>query len=383
MAILRRHINLQSTALQLYSFTIYNLQLYHYLNYQIIFLLIYKMQAQFQQAAFSELQKANESDYVNARYAPVGNQALGTPFPLFRQSGAYFTDWTPAGQTSSNTRLQMNLPTNNTLFRNTQQSDAVNLANKQNTSFVFRTQTLANNGDPIACRNNADCSAWHGTTCNSQYMSWPDAKGNQGNFCSLTKYPEIESGHYMRKNTTQGGIGKACTTDNECGSGYKCNNLTDMFGKNVQQTGYCAQSYSCPDGNHFLGYPYNSGIPIVPPPYQNNGGRGYSSEDECKIHKLAQQDCKQDMSDNWFATYPGYCPVLTNLRGGNHPAGMLPSSDIMAQDKGIVVPAYATNASSSTGKPLPGFSAWNINSNPVAAMQMGDPLAYELAINPK
>jgi hypothetical protein len=38
--------------------------------------------------------------------------------------------------------------------------------------------------------------------------------------------------------------------------------------------------YQCPDGAHYLGYPYNSGIPIVPPPGQNNEGRGYSNEED-------------------------------------------------------------------------------------------------------
>jgi hypothetical protein len=156
-----------------------------------------------------------------------------------------------------------------------------------------------------------------------------------------------------------------------------------MFGKNVQQTGYCAQTYQCPDGPHFLGYPYNSGIPIVPPSEQNNGGRGYSSEQECKQNKLAQQDCVQDSSGNYFATYPGYCPVVTNLRSNNNPVGMLPSTSMASQDKGIIMPAYATNASSAIGKPLNSFTSWNINASPLNSQQMSDPLSYELSINPR
>lgn len=341
------------------------------------------MQAQFQQAAFSELEQANQNDYVNARYAPTGNQTIGMPFPLFRQPASYFTEWTPAGQASSNLKRRMNLPTNNTLFRNTQQADGVSLANKQNKAFVFRTQTLANNGDPIACRNNTDCASWPETTCNGQFMSWPDAKGNQGNFCSITKYPELESGTYYRKTTVEGGIGKACTNDNECATGYSCNNVTDMFGKNVQQTGYCSQVYQCPDGPHFLGYPYNSGIPIVPPAGQNNQGRGYNTKEQCSHNKLAQQDCKQDLSGNWFATYPGYCPVVSNLRSGDHPAGMLPSSSMSSQNSGIVMPGFATSGGSAIGKPLSAFTSWNINASPVNSQQMSDPLSYELAINPR
>jgi hypothetical protein len=341
------------------------------------------MQAQFQAAAFRDIEKANQDDYVNARYAPVGNQTVGDPFPLFRMGGYAFMDWTPAGQAPSNLKRQMNLPTDNTLFRNTQQADGVSLQNKQNSAWLYRTQTLSNNGDPIACRNNTDCSSWAGTSCNPQFMSWPDAKGNQGNYCSITKYPEMEGGMYQRKDTTQGGIGKGCSSDNDCGSGYSCNQTTDMFGKNVQQTGYCSQVYQCPDGPHFLGYPYNSGIPIIPPSGQNNKGAGYSSEDECRSNKLAQQDCKQDVQGKWFATYPGYCPVVTNLRSSNQPAGMLPSSSMASQDSGIKIPSYATNMGSAMGKPLAAFTSWNINSSPTNIQQMSDPMSYELSINPR
>jgi hypothetical protein len=340
-------------------------------------------QSAFAAAAFRDVNQANQNDYVNARYAPTGNQSVGMPFPLFRQSADYLTDWTPAGQTSSNLKRQANLPTDNTLFRNTLQADGVSIANKQNNAWLYRSQTLTNNGDPIACRNNTDCSSWPGTTCNSQFMSWPDAKGNQGNFCSMTKYPEMAGGVYTRKNTNQGGIGKACSTDNDCGSGYSCNNITDMFGKNVQQTGYCSQVYQCPDGAHYLGYPYNSGIPIIPPSGQNNDGRGYSSEEECRHNKMAQQDCKQNSVGNWFATYPGYCSVVTNLRSNDHPQGMLPSSSMATQDNGITIPSYATMAGSAIGKPLQAFTSWNINSSPINTQQMSDPMSYELSINPR
>lgn len=341
------------------------------------------MQAQFEAAAFRDVSQANQNDYVNARYAPIGNETVGMPFPLFRQPAFYFTDFTPAGQTPALLNLQMNLPTDNTLARNTQQAAGVSLASKQNNAMVFRTQTLSNNGAPIACRNNTDCSSWPGTTCNGQYMSWPDAKGNQGNFCSVTKYPELDGGIYHRKNTNQGGIGKGCTTNNDCGSGYSCNNLTDMFGKNVQQTGYCSQVYNCSDGAHFLGYPYNSGIPIVPPSGQNNNGSGYSTEDECRHNKLAQQDCKQDSTGHWFATYPGYCPVPTNLRSNNQPSGMLASTSMVSQNSGITMPTYATSSGSAIGKPLAAFTSWNINSSPLNAQQMSDPMSYELSINPR
>lgn len=341
------------------------------------------MQAQFHAAAFQELNQANQNDYVNARYAPIGNETVGQPFPLFKQYAGYFTDWTPAGQTSSNLKRQTNLPTDNTLFRNTIQSDGVSLANKQNNAWLYRTQTLANNGDPIACRNNTDCASWPGSSCNSQYMSWPDAKGNQGNFCSMTTYPELAGGSYHRKLANQGGIGRACTTDSDCGSGYNCNNTTDMFGKNVQQTGYCTKMYQCPDGVHYLGQPYGAGIPVVPPSEQNNHGQGYPNEEVCKHNKFAQQDCKQDALGNWFAVYPGYCPVVTNLRSNSQPDGMLPSTSLAAKDKGITIKPYATNAGSSIGQPLHEFTAWNINANPNILQEMSEPAAYELSINPR
>jgi hypothetical protein len=211
-------------------------------------------------------------------------------------------------------------------------------------------------------------------------MSWTDAKGNQGNYCSITKYPELDGGVYTRKTTLEGGIGKSCNTDNDCAVGYFCNNETDMFGKNVQQTGYCSQVYNCPDGSHHLGYPYNSGVPIVPPPGQNKGGMGYSSNSECSSNKLALQDCKQDKNGKWFATYPGYCPVVSNLRSGNSPSGMLPSSSLSAQNAGIKIPAYATNKSSSSGGSAAAAFVSNINSK---GNGMTEALKYEMSINPR
>ncbi len=189
---------------------------------------------------------------------------------------------------------------------------------------------------------------------------------------------------YSRKNTNEGGIGKGCSSDNDCGSGYFCNNETDMFGKNIQQTGYCSQIYNCQDGKHYMGYPYNSGIPLVPPKSQNNNGQGYNTEEECSSNKLAQQDCKRDSSGKFFAVYPGYCPVPTNVRQGSQPAGALPSTSQSALDGGIKLPGYATNEGSSITKPLRAFSAWNINADASHSTNgMAGPLAYELSINPR
>jgi len=342
------------------------------------------MQAQFEAAAFRETSHANQSDYTNARYARTGDQEVGTPFPLYKQPAYYMTDWTPAGQTPSNLKRQMNLPTDNTLFRNTMEGTGVSLANKENTAWLYRSQTLANNGSTIACRNNTDCSSYPGTTCNGQFSGWNDSKGSQGNYCSITKYPELAGGVYQRKNTSEGGIGRGCTTDSDCGSGYSCNNTTDMFGKNNQGTGYCSQVYQCPDGPHFSGYPYNSGIPITPPSSQNNGGQGYATKEECMNNIVGLQDCKQDSSGNFFAVYQEFCPVVTNLRSNSNPQGMLPSTSMAAQDSGIIVPQYATNMRSAMGQStVNAFSGWNINATPHLKQEMNSPLQYELSINPR
>jgi hypothetical protein len=341
-------------------------------------------QGMFEAAAYKEMSRANQDDYINARFAPIGNQTVGDPFPLFRQGAYMFTDYTPAGQSQANIVRQMNLPTNNTLARNTQIDAGVKLQNIENNAFVFRTQTLTNNGDAIACRNNTDCASWPGTTCNPQFSSWPDSKGNQGNYCSKTLYPELENGTYTRKSTNEGGIGKGCSTDNDCGSGYFCNNEVDMFGKNIQQTGYCSQLYNCPDGEHYMGYPFNSGIPLVPPKTQNNNGRGYDNLEECEAYKLAQQDCRQDSMGKYFAVYPGYCPVPTNVRKDSQPAGALPSTSQATLESGIKLPGFATNKGSSITKPLNAFAAWNINADAShSSSGMAGPLDWEISINPR
>jgi len=338
----------------------------------------------FEAAAYQDFKEIDESgDYTNARFARTGDQEVGDPFPLYKQPAYYFTAYGSAGEASSNLRRQMNLPTNNTLFRNAQQELGVDLQNKQNNAWVFRTQTLANNGDIIACRNNTDCASWPGTTCNAQYSGWDSSFGNQGNYCATTLYPELKDGKYFRKSINDRGIGQGCNKDTDCAEGYFCNNETDVFGKNRQQTGYCAQTYTCPDGsNHFLGYPYNSGIPITPPPGQNNNGRGYRSVQECTTDKLAQQDCVRDDSGNWFATYPGYCPVATNLRSNNNPQGALATSSARTVDKGIVIPSFVNSKSSSIGSALGTLPAWSLNSEINTMHQMSSPLEYELSINP-
>jgi hypothetical protein len=346
---------------------------------KIIFLIIKIMQqGQFRAAALEEITKTN-STYTNARYAPLGDQSVGQPFPLYKQPAAYFTRWTPAGQAESNRKRQMNLPTNNNAFRQGMIDLGVGIANQDNIAWMNRTQTLSNNGDPLSCVNDTDCEPWQGTTCNPQHQSWNDAKGNQGNYCSTTIYPELAGGSYFRKDANQGGIGKECRTSGDCGQGYSCNQQTDFTGKNIQQTGFCSQVYNCPDGSkQYMGYPYNSSWPVPPPKDQNNNGQGYSSKEVCLHNIRPQQNCVNS-NGKWFAVYPGYCPVPTNLRKDDNPVGSLYTSSVQ---QSISIPAYASNAASTVIQPVGAFAAWNINSSSSQLHEMNQPLEYSLSINP-
>lgn len=315
----------------------------------------------------SALQQENQSInnyYTNSRYAPTGDQQVGLPFPMYKQYGGLMTDWRPAGSRASTLMKEANLPTNTNFFRQAMTQNAIGLGNTNNVAWVSQTQSLQNVGNPLLCNNNADCSAYPGTTCNKNYESWPDAKGNQsGAFCSQTVYPELQDGVYHRKDISQGGIGRACQSDSDCGSGYSCNNNTDFVGKNIQQTGFCAQKYQCPDGStHYLGYPYNSGIPQPPPREQNRKGQGYSSKEECQRFANAQQDCVASQSGSWYATYPGYCPVPANMRQGG-PKGPIPMSSPSEVSQGFSIPAYATNNSSNWGSKTAGFESWKLTGN--------------------
>ena len=321
--------------------------------------------ANFAAATKNEINNMNNV-YTNARYAPTGAQHVGIPFPAYKQSaGQTFTDWRPAGSGASTIMKEFNLPTNTNFFRQAFIDDAVGIGNNQLSAWVNRSQTLATQGETMACNNNDDCSPWPGTTCNSNYEPWPDAKGNQsGSYCAVTLYPEMENGQYFRKLINEGGIGKACTTDGDCGQGYACNNETDFNGKNVQQTGYCAQTYQCPDGSsHYLGYPYNSGIPQPPPNNQNNDGQGYRSEGLCLQNALGQQNCVQGVNGSWYAIYPGYCPVPPNLRVDG-PKGRVSTSSPNDIRTGFHIPAYATTNASNFGsnQSTKAFTAWNIPS---------------------
>lgn len=336
-------------------------------------------QGQFRLAAMNEMDKIDNS-YTNARYASLGNQTVGQPFMLYKQPASYFTMWTPAGQAESNMKKEMNLPTDNNSFRQGMIRDGVGIANRQNIAWLNRTQTLSNNGPTTGCVNDADCAAWPGTKCNQNYQSWNSAKGNQGNFCSHVVYPELSGGVYQRKLQNEGGIGKQCKTDQDCGAGYSCNNSTDIYGKNIQQTGYCSQTYDCPDGTtHYMGYPYASSMPLPPSPSQNNNGQGYASKASCVSNLRGQQDCVQNSDGKWYAVYPGFCPLPALMRKDMNPQGAL---IINKNQSNIRIPSYATNSASNvtTAKTMSALNSWNMNST--LSSSENEPLQYLTKINP-
>ena len=346
--------------------------------------------ANFAAAASQELHKANaDYNYTNARYAPTGTNQVGVPFPAFKQSaGQTFTDWRPAGSAASTTMKRFNLPTNTNFFRQAYGNDAIGVGNQNLNAWVYRSQTLGNHGDVLSCNVDQDCSAWPGTTCNKNYESWPSAKGNQsGTYCSYTVYPELNNGHYSRKLANEGGIGKSCTTDKDCGQGYSCNNETDFIGRNLQQTGYCAMKYQCPDGSsHFLGTPYNSGIPQPPPSTQNNNGQGYNTEEECHNNSRAQQNCKQGANGKFYAVFPGYCPVPSDLRQNNNPSANVFSSSPREVKQGFRIPTYATSLASDYGTTpeVQAFSATNMShgSHINESASMNQPFQYASSLDP-
>jgi hypothetical protein len=345
--------------------------------------------ANFMASANKELQSFNNT-YTNSRYAPTGNQTVGKPFPNYKDFGGRLTDWKSSGLRESTWKKQFNLPTNDNFFRTAVISDATNLGNDETDAWVARTQTLANVGSTKGCVNNSDCEAWSGTTCNGQHENWSDAHGNQsGGYCATTIYPELGpnvgpggGGKYNRKLTNQGGIGRACVTDTECGQGYSCNNNYNFNGSNIQQAGYCAQTFKCPDGKqHFLGTPWNSGIPRPPPVDQNMNGQGYGSKESCNNYAMPQQDCVKSENNKWFAVYPGYCGVPSSLREGDKPNANVRTASVSTQNKGFRIPAYATNKASSTGTRVHAFTTWD-NSHSETKDGSTEALQYSMSINP-
>lgn len=334
----------------------------------------------FAAAAFKSL---NSSESSGGGYA--SRDAEGKPFPLYKQPAYYFTDYTPSSLRESAYNLQRNVPTNAVMANNAMQKDGVAQATQQNIAMVNRTQSLATNTYPIGCTSPNDdtqCNLeYPGTKCVAVNMDWNISKGNQTNFCSHVNYPELAGGKYHRLSAAQGGIGKACRRNDECGEGYVCNNKVTMFGKNRQATGYCAQTYSCPDGSvQVAGYPYNSGQPIPPPPDQNNNGRGYRTASECKENVRGYQDCVRGPNGNWFAVFAEYCPVNASLRQGGNPQGAFRTSP--PQQNEIVMPGWGLQSSSGISGAPQAFAAWNLNAKADKSNEDVSPLRYEMAINP-
>ena len=322
----------------------------------------------------------------------VPHYSDGTSFLAYKNLGGGRMTSYNSNQSISGLKQQMNLPTDNTLFRNGMQADSIGLGNESLKNWVYSTQTLASPSiDNMFCTSKSDCQQFSDKhECNSNYQPWNDAYGNQsGSVCSYTEYPELKDGTYNRKLVTEGGIGKQCFTDNECntGAGYYCNNETDIFGTNIQQNGFCAQKYTCPDSKvRFLGTPYNSAIPISPSPSQNKNGQGYDSELECKSEAMAQQNCVNN-NGKWYAVFPGYCPTEAVLRAEpTKGTGALRFSGLKQLETGFVIPGFAMSLNSTMG------SEKSSQSGPVGAFLYNrknehtgllEPTMYQQSINPR
>jgi hypothetical protein len=310
----------------------------------------------------------NDSNgYVNARYSPTNPNEVGKPFPSYKQSAAQtFTNFKPSSDWVNQTKNRLNLPFNNNLYRQSVIDDGIDLMNENLNSWVNKSQTLGSTDGFYSCNSDSDCISYPGTTCNSGFMNWEESYGNQpGSFCSKTVYPEMMSGNFERKNSNQGGIGKSCENDTECGDGYYCNTTSNVFGGNVQQTGFCTNVYKC-DGSEqkrFMGIVNNSGIPLPPPKNQNNFGNGYQTIKECESNKQPLQHCVKN-KNKFFATYPAYCPIQNNLRSNGNPKGNIRTTNSREIDNGFVIPKYINVKQSNLGgKDVKAFSGYNIMSN--------------------
>lgn len=331
----------------------------------------------------------------------------GTAFLAYKNlGGGRFSQNQATSLSVSGLKQQANLPSETTMFRNFVTNDALGVGNESLKNWVFTTQTLSNpSTDNTFCTSDADCSQFSPDhKCNSNYQNWNDAAGNQsGSFCTVTKYPELEGSVYNRKLTNEGGIGKNCHTDSDCNTsaGYFCNNTTNTFGSNIQQNGFCAMKYSCDDGEkeRFLGYPYNSAVPLAPSRTQNNGGQGYTTKEECQHYAAAQQHCVQmkvtdadgnETSGNYFATYPGFCPQPAVLRKNKvMGTGALRASNMQQLDKGFVVPGIGMSLPSNMGsKPAAqsgpvGAFVWNLKNRYQSDTGLSEPFMYQLKQNPR
>jgi len=333
-----------------------------------------ELKPNFQMAINNTTKQLQSANYIGPSYDG------GVPFQSYKQPADYMTDWFGSSSWNSITSLQQNLPTDNTASRNAHQANALNSGNNSLKGWVFSTQTLTNpSASTYACTNPSDCAPLgKNYTCNSNYSPWPDSYGNQAASCVPVFYPELSGGTYQRSLAINGGIGKKCQSDDDCdsGNGYQCNNTTTIFGKNIQQTNYCAQTYKCGTEKRFLGTPYNSGIPVPPDPSQNNNGRGYSTMAECQSNAMAQQQCVQADNGNYYATFPGFCPLPPNQRI-NGPQGALPTSNTNTGQ--FSIPSYANSLASSFGSSR---AAQALNIGNYNKENNFSPLQYSLSINP-
>jgi hypothetical protein len=336
----------------------------------------------FSLAASKVASTSNDSANVN-----MPRFADGGAFMAYKNSSGRYTQHQPTSSSVSSLKQQMNLPTSTSQFRRGLQDSAVNIGNDGNKDWVFTTQTLAGpSADSLLCTSDADCGALAGYSCNSNFQNWNDSYGNQsGSTCAYTMYPELKDGVYNRKLSNEGGIGRACFSDEGCNTaaGYSCNNETDLFGSHIQQNGFCAQKYTCPDGKErYLGTPSNSAVPMEPSKSQNMKGAGYSTLDECRSNSKAQQNCIQDKSGAYFAVFPGYCPTVASLRKDpSAGTGALQTSSMNQVNTGFTIPGYHMSLSSSNfGSKKGALSAFNMSG---AKHEMSEPLQYSLSINPK
>jgi hypothetical protein len=325
-----------------------------------------------QNALNSRALSSNDKQEVADTSYNVSQYGNGNPFLNYKDYAGRNTDWHPSSLSMGVTNLNANVPLDTQQQRAFTSGNGIKVGNKSLKSWTYNTQTMSNvNFSGQQCNTDSDCaSLGRDYTCNSNYSPWNDSKGTQvGSYCSYTIYPELlwsqgdETGStgYHRLNVLEGGVGKACSTNDDCGTGYECNNSTDFVGSNVQQTGYCAQAYMCPDNKkRYLGYPYNSGIPIPPPRDQNNNGAGYNTLSECSEEALAQQRCVQK-NGKYFAVYPGYCPLPPNYRKGNNPQGALQSESAASASGGFIIPSGLSTTKQSALGSSAGLGALSMN----------------------
>lgn len=297
--------------------------------------------------ALGALNQSGKGSDVNYNLPVYGNN---NPFINFRQPAVYNTQWSTVNQDASILALAANVPLDRVAQQSLMTGSGVKVMNNVLDKFTYATQTMDQPGFNIngVQQANSDAECPTGYTRNAHFKGWDEAVGQQtGPICSKTIYPELlwvdENGNkqYNRKLQNEGGIGKSCVTNNDCGEGYECNNSTNTFGSNNQQTGYCAQTYMCGDGKkRYLGTPNNSLLPVVPSKDQNNNGKGYSSYDECDSNASPSQNCVLH-NGNYFAVFPAYCPIPAVARENKNPQGAL-NFNTPAED-GFTIPAGLSN----------------------------------------